>query len=268
MLSFAQGCDGSILIDSTPGNKAEKDSPANFPSLRGFEVIDEAKRIIESVCPQVVSCADIIAFAARDSSYEAGKISWYVPAGRKDGRILKEAEIINNLPPSFFNFQQLTDLFEQKGLYQEDVVFLSGNVFFHKCHSIGVSHFSSFHDRLYNFNNTGVADPSLDPQLAKSLKVKCPRAMTSDPTVPLESITPAKLDNVYYSELLRNRGLLTYDHTLITNSDTRKMVQANSRYPTLWRRKFANAMVKMGTIDVLTGSQGEIRKNYGIVNRN
>ncbi|GLJ19905.1 hypothetical protein SUGI_0360690 [Cryptomeria japonica] len=259
---FVRGCDGSVLIDSTPGNKAEKESPANFPSLRGFEVIDEAKRIIESVCPQVVSCADIIAFAARDSAYKAGKISWYVPAGRKDGNISKDEEIINNLPPPSLNFQQLTDLFEQKGLSQQDMVVLSG------AHSIGTSHCSSFQDRLYNFNNSGVVDPSLDPQLAKSLKFNCPPTMTSDPTVPLENNTPTKLDNVYYSELLRNRGLLTSDHTLITNSDTRKMVQTYSNYPTLWRRKFAYAMVKMGTIDVLTGSQGEIRNNCRIVNRN
>lgn len=56
-----QGCDGSILLD---GNDGEKFAQPNLNSVRGYEVIDAIKADLESICPEVVSCADIVALAA------------------------------------------------------------------------------------------------------------------------------------------------------------------------------------------------------------
>ncbi|KAI7739704.1 hypothetical protein M8C21_019652 [Ambrosia artemisiifolia] len=60
---FINGCDASILIE---GPSTEKSARPNS-LLRGFDVIDAAKSQLETTCPGVVSCADIVALAARDS---------------------------------------------------------------------------------------------------------------------------------------------------------------------------------------------------------
>ncbi|KAG7016036.1 Peroxidase 52 [Cucurbita argyrosperma subsp. argyrosperma] len=64
---FVNGCDGSILLDDTSSFTGEKNANPNRNSARGFDVIDNIKTAVENACPGVVSCADILAIAARDS---------------------------------------------------------------------------------------------------------------------------------------------------------------------------------------------------------
>ncbi|XP_008781200.2 peroxidase 5-like [Phoenix dactylifera] len=261
---FVRGCDASVLLDSTPGNPAEKESPANKPSLRGFEVIDRAKAEIEAQCPQTVSCADILAFAARDGAFRAGGIDYAVPAGRRDGRISLESEVLQNIPAPFFTVDQLQQNFARKGLSRDEMVTLSG------AHSIGVSHCSSFSNRLYSFNATNPQDPSLNPGFAAFLKTKCPPPSSTgtgqDGTVPLDIVSPNRLDNWYYKNLRSSKGLLTSDQSLMDDPSTKTIVRNNANRGAEWAAKFAAAMVRMGSIEVLTGTQGEIRKNCRLVN--
>lgn len=63
-----QGCDGSVLLDDTSSFTGEKNAAPNRNSARGFEVIDNIKSAVEKACPGVVSCADVLAIAARDST--------------------------------------------------------------------------------------------------------------------------------------------------------------------------------------------------------
>ncbi|RYR38303.1 hypothetical protein Ahy_A09g043302 [Arachis hypogaea] len=60
---FVQGCDTSVLVT---GFATERTAFANL-GLRGFKVIDNTKTQLEAACPSVVSCADIVALATRDS---------------------------------------------------------------------------------------------------------------------------------------------------------------------------------------------------------
>ncbi|XP_027089606.2 peroxidase 5-like [Coffea arabica] len=261
---FVRGCDGSVLLDTVPGSPAaEKDSIVNNPSLHGFEVIDAAKAEIEATCAKTVSCADIIAFAARDSALIAGGISYQVPAGRRDGRVSLSDEVIQNLPAPFFNVTQLEENFEAKGLSLDEMVTLSG------AHSIGVAHCFSFSNRLYNFSASHPQDPALDSEYAAFLKTICPppsNGGSSNPTANLDVSTPFRLDNKYYVNLKYHRGLLTSDQTLLSSPSTAKQVWYNAVYGSAWAAEYAAAMVHMGSIDVLTGKVGEIRRNCHFVN--
>ncbi|KAL2926469.1 Peroxidase 5 [Bienertia sinuspersici] len=257
---FVRGCDASILLDSTNTNSAEKDNIANNPSLRGYEVIDEAKAKLEARCPQTVSCADIIAFAARESAIKLGRIYYAVQSGRRDGRVSLKDDVTKNLPTPFFSLLQLQQNFERKGLSLEEMVTLSG------AHSIGVSHCSSCIDRIHSFNSTNPQDPSMDPNFARLLKFKCPRNSLLDRKVFQDDVTPNWLDNSYYKNVINKRVLLNSDQSLMTSPKTANMVRYFSRQGNVWVKKFAKAMVLMGSIEVLTGQQGEIRNNCRIVN--
>ncbi|TKY45341.1 Peroxidase 5 [Spatholobus suberectus] len=166
---FVRGCDGSVLLASISGNPvAERDNSINNPSLRGFEVIEEAKTQIEAACPQTVSCADILAFAARDSALKLGGINYDVPSGRRDGLVSIGDEVPQNLPGPTLSADELVTNFARKGLSVDEMVTLAG------AHSIGVSHCSSFSNRLYSFSDTSTQDPSMDSSYAATLKTKCP----------------------------------------------------------------------------------------------
>uniref|UniRef100_A0A0D9Y7N3 Peroxidase n=1 Tax=Oryza glumipatula TaxID=40148 RepID=A0A0D9Y7N3_9ORYZ len=260
---FVRGCDASVLID---GNNTEKTAPPNNPSLRGFEVIDAAKAAVEAACPRVVSCADILAFAARDSIALTGNVTYKVPAGRRDGNVSIAQDALDNLPPPTFNASELVARFANKSLSAEDMVVLSG------AHTIGVSHCDSFTPRLYNFTGVGDADPAISSAYAFLLRAVCPSNSSQffppNTTVDMDVITPAALDNKYYVGVANNLGLFTSDHALLTNATLRASVDEFVKSETRWKSKFVKAMVKMGGIEVKTGTtQGEVRLNCRVVNK-
>ncbi|RDX60575.1 Cationic peroxidase 2, partial [Mucuna pruriens] len=179
---FVRGCDASVLID---GYGTERRALPNI-NLRGFEVIDDAKAQIEAVCPGVVSCADILALAARDVVVLSGGLSWQVPTGRKDGRVSIGTET-RTLPGPNDTVALQKKKFSDKGLNTQDLVILAGG------HTIGRSACQFFSDRIYNPNGT---DPSIDPSFVPYLRQICPENQPKK-RVALDTNSQFKFDTSY-----------------------------------------------------------------------
>ncbi|KAL5210942.1 hypothetical protein ABZP36_006565 [Zizania latifolia] len=102
----------------------------------------------------------------------------------------------------------------------------------------------------------------------ENVQKRCPANPTSsnDPTVNQDAISPNALDNQYYKNILAHKVLFASDATLLTSPTTGKMVSDNANIPGWWEEKFKNSFVKMASIGVKTGYQGEIRRHCRLVN--
>ncbi|KQK04189.1 peroxidase 1 [Brachypodium distachyon] len=257
---FVNGCDASVLLSINPGGgTTERDSAPNNPSLRGFNVIDAAKALVEQSCPRTVSCADILAFAARDSVNLTGTNSFYqVPSGRRDGIVSRATDALNNLPGPNSTADDLIKGFAAKTLNAEEMVVLSGS------HTLGRSHCASF---LFK-NRERLASGTISPAFQALLEALCPRntGQFTPVTTEIDLSTPVVLDNNYYRLLPLNLGLHFSDDQLIRNGTLNVFVNQFIANQTLWKQKFFAAMIKMGNIEPKTGTQGQVRLNCSIVN--
>uniref|UniRef100_A0A2P2IPJ1 Peroxidase n=2 Tax=Rhizophora mucronata TaxID=61149 RepID=A0A2P2IPJ1_RHIMU len=253
---FVNGCDGSVLLDDTSSFTGEKNAAPNKNSARGFNVIDDIKSAVEKACPGVVSCADVVAIAARDSTHILGGPYWDVKLGRRDARTASQAAANNSIPPPTFNLNQLISRFNSFGLSTRDMVALSG------AHTIGQARCTSFRARIYNETNL------IDSSFAKTRKSNCPRTsgQGDNNLAPLDLQTPTFFENNYFKNLINKKGLLHSDQQLFMGGSTDSIVRTYSNNERTFRSDFVAAMIKMGDIKPLTGSQGEIRKNCRRVN--
>ncbi|KAF8397144.1 hypothetical protein HHK36_016051 [Tetracentron sinense] len=247
---FVNGCDGSILLDDTSSFTGEKNAAPNQNSVRGFNVVDDIKSAVEKVCPGVVSCADVLAIASRDSVVILGGPSWNVKLGRRDARTASQAAANNSIPPPTSSLSNLISKFQAVGLSTKDMVTLSGS------HTIGQARCTSFRNRIYNETN-------IDSTFSNTRQGNCPRTSGSGDNnlAPLDLQSPTKFDNNYYKNLINQKGLLHSDQQLFNGGSTDSQVRSYSNNPSSFSSDFAASMIKMGDIKPLTGSNGEIRKN-------
>ncbi|XP_021771549.1 peroxidase 12-like [Chenopodium quinoa] len=253
---FVQGCDGSVLLVGSASGPDEQDAPPNL-TLRAeaFKIIEDLRALVHNACGPIVSCSDIVALAARESVFLPAGPYYEIPLGRRDSlNFATTPETLANLPPPTFNTTSLLNAFTDKNLTTTDLVALSGG------HTIGRGHCTSFANRLYP-----TQDPTMDQTFANNLKLTCPTNTTVN-TTNLDIRTPNLFDNKYFVDLMNRQGLFTSDLDLYTDSRTRSIVKNFAVNQTLFFEKFVEGMIKMGQLEVLTGSQGEIRTNCSVRN--
>lgn len=245
---FVNGCDASVLLDDNSTFTGEKTAAPNNGSIRGFEVVDAIKASLEKACPRVVSCADILAVAARDSTVYLGGPTWKVRLGRRDSLTANRTAANTFIPAPTSNLSTLNSSFAVQGLSFKDMVSLSGS------HTIGFARCTSFRARIYN-------DTDIDSSFAKSLQSFCPVSGNDTVLQGLDLQTKFLFDNKYYGNLLSKKGLLHSDQELYNGNNADYLVKRFVKHQDKFFKDFAKAMVKMGNISPLTGTKGEIRTN-------
>ncbi|CAK9174990.1 unnamed protein product [Ilex paraguariensis] len=262
---FIEGCDASVLLDDSNGNKNHSIERQAIPNrtLKGYNFIDTIKEELENLCPGVVSCADIIALATRDGIVLSGGPFYPVLTGRRDSN------------QSFYEMA-MAGIPRPDGNITETL----------RAHNIGKIGCEFIQPRLGNFLGTGQPDPSIPVDFLEEMRIHChdmgnssaqnggsssmrtrgmrefTMSMTYFQGLSSSISSGVGFDTHYYLSLLRGRGLLFADQQLMANEMTAQVVMDYaSDDGTIFRKDFARVMVKMSGLGVLTGSNGQVRLN-------
>jgi len=135
-------------------------------------------------------------------------------------------------------------------------------------HTFGRAQCQFVTPRLYNFNGTNSPDPSLNPTYLVELRRLCPQNGNGTVLVNFDVVTPDAFDSQYYTNLRNGKGLIQSDQELFSTpgADTIPLVNQYSSDMSVFFRAFIDAMIRMGNLRPLTGTQGEIRQNCRVVN--
>ncbi|XP_050224297.1 peroxidase 11 [Mercurialis annua] len=262
---FVQGCDGSVLLDDTITLQGEKKASPNVNSLIGFRIIDKIKNKVESECPGIISCADLLTIAARDAVILVGGPYWDVPVGRKDSKTASLELATANIPTADEGFLSIISKFLYQGLSVTDMVALSG------AHTIGMARCANFRSRIYgDFETTSDGNP-ISKTYLETLRSTCPAAGGGDNNVSaMDYVTPNLFDNSYYQILMKGEGLLNSDQELYSSMlgiQTKQLVIKYAHDPIGFFNQFSESMVKLGNItNPESFIDGEVRKNCRFVN--
>ncbi|RLM55157.1 peroxidase 16-like [Panicum miliaceum] len=253
---FVRGCDASVLL-SGPDDEHSAGADTTL-SPDALDLITRAKAAVDGdpQCANKVSCADILALAARDVVSQTGGPNYSVELGRLDGKVGTRAVVKHSLPGAGFDLDQLNKLFAANGLTQTDMIALSGG------HTIGVTHCDKFVRRLYPFKGGRGAGggPPMNLYFLRQMRQTCPLNYSPSAFAMLDAVSPRKFDNGYYQTLQQMKGLLASDQVLFADRRSRATVNYFAANQIAFFDAFVAAMAKLGRVGVKTGSDGEIRR--------
>nr|GFA09884.1 peroxidase 21 [Tanacetum cinerariifolium] len=178
--------------------------------------------------------------------------------GRKDSKESHLAEIDALLPNHNDSMTYVLSRFQSVGIDAEGTVALLG------AHSVGRVHCVNLVDRLYPD-----VDPTLDPDYAEYLKRRCPHPEPNPNDVEYsrtDLITPMTLDNMYYKNLINNRGLLIVDQQLLSNPITSAYVKKMAADNDYFHEQFSKALLILSENNPINEDVGEVRKDCRFVN--
>lgn len=186
---------------------------------------------------------------------QVGGPSWAVKLGRRDSTTANPSLALSDLPSFTASLDTLISNFARKGLSTRDMVALSG------AHTIGQAQCVTFRDRIYSNSS------DIDAGFASTRRRQCPTTTDGNSKLsPLDLVTPNSFDNNYFKNLIQKKGLLASDQILLSGGSTDSIVSEYSKTPATFKSDFAAAMIRMGDIEPLTGSNGEIRKICSALN--
>ncbi|CAN6220260.1 unnamed protein product [Urochloa humidicola] len=245
------GCDASIMIVNSNGDDEWRNSDNQSLKREGFQTILSARAAVDSdpQCRNKVSCADILALAAREAVLQSGGPYYQVELGRYDGRVSTRASVV--LPRVNFNLDQLNAFFSGLGFNQTEMVALLG------AHTLGAADCPFFQYRIGS-------DPTMDQSLASQLRGTC----GSNPTNGFAFLDPSPVgfDNAFYRNLQAGRGILGSDQVLYSDQRSRAAVDGYAANQGAFFNDFVAAITKLGRIGVKTAADGEIRRDCRFTN--
>jgi peroxidase len=291
-----QGCDGSILLDDTSTFTGEKGAGPNANSVRGFEVIDAIKAQVEASCRATVSCADILALAARDGVNLVSILTTApidlstVDTGACANRLLLALHVVHTWLTHCLVRMQLGGPTWSVPLGRKDsrtasqsaananlpgpgsslatLITMFGNqglsardmTALSGAHTIGRSQCQFFRSRIYT------PEPNVNASFAALRQRTCPRSGGDANLAPFDVQTPDGFDNAYYQNLLQQKGLLHSDQELFNGGSQDALVRQYSSNPATFSSDFVTAMIKMGNLLPSAGTRTEVRLNCRKVN--